>query len=167
MLAQARQEVSDVLGEVRRLVYGLRPPALDDVGLAGAIRQQVERLHSPELRVALQVRGSLDELPAAVEVAALRIVSEALANAARHAGGSSCSVIVEAVPGLLVVEVTDDGRGIAPDVRAGVGLISLRERAEELGGRCRVTGAPGGGTRVRAELPTAGREGDEEDRHAG
>lgn len=154
MLGQARTEITGLLGEVRRLVYGLRPPALDDVGLVGAIGQQVERLGAPGLEVRAEVPDRLPDLPAAVEVAALRIVSESLANVVRHAHARRCTVALEVVASrALVVSVTDDGVGIGPDVTAGVGLVSLRERAAELGGRCSVTAAPGGGTVVRAELP--------------
>lgn len=154
MLGQARTEITGLLGEVRRLVYGLRPPALDDVGLVGAIGQQVERLGAPGLEVRAEVPDRLPDLPAAVEVAALRIVSESLANVVRHAHARRCTVALEVVASrALVVSVTDDGVGIGPDVAAGVGLVSLRERAAELGGRCSVTAAPGGGTVVRAELP--------------
>jgi signal transduction histidine kinase len=97
-----------------------------------------------------------DELPAAVEVAAYRIASEALANVARHARATRCSVELARRTGSFVVTVTDDGVGISPDAPAGVGLVSLRERAAELGGRCTVSCPDGGGTVVRAELPVGG-----------
>ena len=156
-LGQARSELTGMLAEVRRLVYGLRPPALDDVGLVGAIRQHVDGLQAPGLDVRVEAPTSVDDLPAAVEVAALRIVSEALANVVRHASAAHSTVTLSRTPGEpLVVSVVDDGVGIATDVAAGVGLVSLRERATELGGRCTVTPAPGGGTVVRAELPVSG-----------
>jgi signal transduction histidine kinase len=97
-----------------------------------------------------------DELPAAVEVAAYRIASEALANVARHAGASSCRVALVREDGALVVSVTDDGTGIAAGAAAGVGLVSLRERAAALGGSCEVVCPPDGGTVVRAVLPVEG-----------
>jgi signal transduction histidine kinase len=152
MLGQAREEITGMLAEVRRLVHGLRPPALDDVGLAGAIRQQVERLDAPAPRFVVESSPGLSRLPAAVEVAAYRIVSEAVTNVVRHAFATTCTVRLDVADGVLVVEVDDDGTGIPPAVEAGVGLVSLRERAAELGGRCWVTAA-GGGTTVRAELP--------------
>ncbi len=156
-LAIAREEISGTLAELRRLVHGLRPPALDDVGLAGALRQLAERLRTPTLDVLVEERGEVDDLPAAVEVAAYRIASEALANVVRHAGARRCTVALRRDPaaGAMLVEVVDDGVGIAVDVAAGVGLVSLRERAAELGGRCTVTSGPAGGTRVRAVLPVA------------
>lgn len=153
MLGLAREEVTGMLAEVRRLVHGLRPPALDDVGLVRAVRQQAEQLSSPSLTVEVEAPASLSGLPAAVEVAVFRIVSESLANVLRHAGAGRCTVRLTPEPGRLVVEVVDDGRGIEAGTPAGVGLVSLRERAEELGGRCEVTRVSGGGTRVRAVLP--------------
>jgi signal transduction histidine kinase len=91
-------------------------------------------------------------LPAAVEVAAYRIVQEALANVVRHAHARTCKVQL-AVDGALDITVADDGRGIARNHRAGIGLTSMRERAAELGGSCVVESVPNGGTSVRARLP--------------
>jgi signal transduction histidine kinase len=147
----ARTEVSDALDDVRRLVHDLRPPALDDLGLEAAVRQQAERLR-PELAVTVHAEA-LAGLPAAVEVAAYRTVAEALTNVVKHAGAASATVSMLRTSGALSVEVRDDGRGIADDVTAGVGLLSMRERAEELGGQCHVSCPPGGGTTVHAWLP--------------
>ncbi|GAA1479349.1 hypothetical protein GCM10009623_37950 [Nocardioides aestuarii] len=149
----ARTEVSDALDDVRRLVHDLRPPALDDLGLEAAVRQQAERLR-PELAVTVHAEA-LAGLPAAVEVAAYRTVAEALTNVVKHAGAATATVSMLRTSGALSVEVTDDGRGIADDVAAGVGLLSMRERAEELGGQCQVSCPPGGGTTVHAWLPFA------------
>jgi signal transduction histidine kinase len=151
LVALARTEVSDALDDVRRLVHDLRPPALDDLGLEAAVRQQADRVRS-EVDVDVTAEGATG-LPAAVEVAAYRIVSEALANVVKHAGASHVDVRLEGDAGGLTVTVADDGRGIGPDVTAGVGLLSLRERAEELGGRCEVVCPESGGTTVRAVLP--------------
>ena len=155
MLGLARQEVTGLLGEVRRLVHGLRPPALDDVGLVRALGRLGEEIAPASLEVdVVAPETELAGLPAAVEVAAYRIAAEALTNVVRHAGASRCSVRLGMVAGALVVEVSDDGCGIDADVRSGVGLLSVRERAEELGGRAEVTAGDGGrGTRVRAVLP--------------
>ncbi len=145
------------LADVRRLVHDLRPPALDDLGLVGAVRQQAERVLAPRVAPEVVAGPGTADLPAAVEVAAYRIASEALANVAKHASARSCRVELErAAGGALVVTVADDGRGIAPGAPAGVGLVSLRERAAELGGRCTVECPATGGTVVRAELPVDG-----------
>jgi signal transduction histidine kinase len=152
LLKQARDDVRAALDDVRRLVHDLRPPALDDVGLLGAVGQLADRLRGPELSV--QVSGAgLDGLPAAVEVAAYRIAAEALTNVARHAAARCCRVRIHLDDEDLVVEVVDDGVGIAPGTPAGVGLVSLRERAAELGGECQIRPADSGGTIVRARLP--------------
>ena len=154
LVVQSRAEITEALADVRRLVHGLRPPALDDLGLLAAVQQQAERARSGGLDVVVDADpAALGDLPAAVEVAAYRIVSEALANVARHAGADSATVRLATGPADLAVEVADDGCGIAEDVVAGVGLRSLRERVDELGGRYEVVCPPGGGTTVRAWLP--------------
>jgi signal transduction histidine kinase len=153
VLEQSAAEVAGIVADVRRLVHDLRPPALDEVGLLRAVEQQAERLGSGGLEVVVTGNGSLTGLPAAVEVAAYRIVSEALVNVVRHANAGRCEITLCSSDGTLEVEVRDDGDGIDADVAAGVGMLSLRERAAELGGTCTVTCPPAGGTLVRARLP--------------
>lgn len=153
LVRQSRQDVTDALADVRRLVHGLRPPALDDFGLVAALEHQVEAA-SAALEVDLAA-GELGALPAAVEVAAFRIVSEALTNVVRHSGATVCRVSLTVDTGDLRIEVVDDGRGIDAEAVAGVGLRSMRERAEELGGRCEVRCPPDGGTVVQAWIPIA------------
>ncbi|MGY1815156.1 histidine kinase [Blastococcus sp. SYSU D00820] len=157
VLRQARTEVATALADVRRLVHDLRPPALDDVGLAGAVQQQAQRVLPPEVTVTVAAADAVAGLPAAVEVAAYRIASEALTNVARHARATRVRVSLDCDgDGALVVTVADDGVGIDPAAPAGVGLISLRERAAELGGSSSVTCPPEGGTVVQAVLPAEG-----------
>ncbi|MEA2234334.1 MAG: hypothetical protein QOD83_4150 [Solirubrobacteraceae bacterium] len=156
LLAGLRTTAQDAIAEVRRLVYELRPAALDEHGLAGAIREWIERI-SPGggaggLSLSLQAPPRLPALPAAVEVAALRIVQEAVTNVVRHSRARNCSVDI-AADGALTIAIEDDGCGLSADRPAGVGLGSMRERAAELGGTCTITGAPGGGTHVHAILP--------------
>jgi signal transduction histidine kinase len=152
LILQSRADITEALADVRRLVHGLRPPALDDLGLLAAVRQQVEWASSSSLDIAVEA-DELAGLPAAVEVAAYRIISEGLTNVTRHAEATTCTVRLAVEGRDLAVEVTDDGRGIGPDVVAGVGLRSLRERVEELGGHYEVVCPTEGGTRVRAWLP--------------
>jgi signal transduction histidine kinase len=151
-----RTAAQDAVGDIRRLVYELRPPALDELGLIGAIRECTERFScgggEGGLRVSLHAPTQLPSLPAAVEVAALRIVQEAIANVARHSHARSCGVRLIADGG-LTVDVEDDGRGLPDERRPGVGLTSMRERAAEVGGTCTITSEPGGGTHVHATLP--------------
>jgi signal transduction histidine kinase len=151
-IGETSTHLQDVVADVRRLVHDLRPPALDDRGLVGALSQQAEQLSSGGPTTTIEAE-ELDSLPAAVEVAAFRIAGEALANVARHAGAATCVVRLRVEEGALVVEIADDGRGIPEDAEAGVGLVSLRERAAELGGRSEVTCTEEGGTIVRAWLP--------------
>ncbi|MEJ2869192.1 histidine kinase [Actinomycetospora sp. OC33-EN08] len=154
MLGRATTDVSALLADVRRLVHDLRPPALDELGLLGALRARARSLSGDDLTIT--VRGDdPGELSAAVEVAAFHIVSEALTNVVRHAGAHAAEVVVGREPDRLVVTVADDGRGIDPAVTAGVGSRSLRERSAELGGSTTVTCPDAGGTVVRAELPCA------------
>ncbi|HWJ81497.1 MAG TPA: GAF domain-containing sensor histidine kinase [Nocardioides sp.] len=151
-LAAISEHVQGVVADVRRLVHDLRPPALDDRGLVGALRQQADRLEVP-LEVVVEPDGLDGRLPAAVEVAAFRIVGEALTNVARHAGATGARLRLELADHELTVEVADDGVGIDADRQAGVGLVGLRERAAELGGSAEVTCPVAGGTVVRARLP--------------
>jgi signal transduction histidine kinase len=152
-LEVARTQVQDVIADVRRLVHDLRPPALDDLGLLGALRQQATALTTPGFAVHLNATDDLGDLPAAVEVAAYRVVGEAVTNAVRHARATRCDVALRTSDGQLHVEVRDDGVGVPETAVAGVGLVSLRERVAELGGGAEVACPPSGGTTVRAWLP--------------
>lgn len=155
LIATSRVDLQAAVTEVRRLVHGLRPPALDDLGLRAALEQQLHTVRAAGLEVSLEA-GDLTRLPAGVEVAAYRIVAEALTNVVRHAGARTAWVRLADDEDALVVEVGDDGRGISSDRTAGVGLLSLRERAAELGGHAVVSCPEAGGTVVRAVLPRAG-----------
>ena len=154
-----RKTIRATVGDVRRLVYDLRPPALDELGLVSAIKERAARLEAEDgdLRVTVEAPNAMPDLPAAVEVACYRIVQEALTNVSRHAGAGACRVRI-ACPGerVLAVEVEDDGVGLPQRPEGGIGLHSMRERAEELGGTCELGTATPSGTRVFARLPLAG-----------
>src|SRR5215207_968249 len=154
LVVELREELRSAITDIRRLVYDLRPPALDDLGLAEALRRLAERYGSEDeqLSVLVEVPEDLPNLPAAVEVAVYRIVQEALTNVARHAQAKSC-VVRLAINEEVGLEIFDDGVGIPAERSAGVGLSSMRERASELGGSCIVERAPKGGTRVLVRLP--------------
>lgn len=141
-----------IVTEVRELVHGLRPPALDDFGLAGAVRALAAKYESGKLRISVIAPEPMPPLPAAVEVAAYRITQEALTNVVKHAQASSCAVRI-VIAKELSLEILDNGRGLLPNRQAGVGLSSMRERAEEIGGLWQVETAENGGTRVLAKLP--------------
>lgn len=150
LLTELRGETAQAIDDIRRLVYDLRPPALDDLGLAGAIRQRAAQLDRAGLEVHVDA-PELPPLPAAVEAAAYRIAVEALANAVRHADAGRVVVSVRAGE-KLHIEVRDNGTARAPGWTHGVGLRSMRERAAELGGTCHAGPGPDGG-RVVATLP--------------
>jgi signal transduction histidine kinase len=152
-LRDLSEEIRRTVVDVRRLVEGLRPPALDELGLAGACAQAIERLTAGSCLVAkVDACDDLAALPAAVEVAAYRIVVEAVTNTVRHARARHCRVSMALTPAGLVVEVTDDGTGLLAAAHHGHGLAIMRERAEELGGTVTVQdGSPG--VRVQARLP--------------
>jgi signal transduction histidine kinase len=152
LLAGLIDQLSTATADIRRLVYNLRPPSLDDLGLLGAIRAQARKCEHPALRIQLDLPDIVPSLPAAVEVAVLRIVQEALTNVVRHAAAGSCALRLT-VTDRLELEITDDGAGFPAQAGAGVGVLSMRERAEELGGYCRVELGPAGGVQVRALLP--------------
>ncbi|HKD96722.1 MAG TPA: ATP-binding protein, partial [Micromonosporaceae bacterium] len=140
--------------DVRRLVEGLRPPALDELGLGPAVHQAVARLASGAApTIDVDVPADLPPIPAAVEVAVYRIICEAVTNAIRHAAATRCAVTVRAEGGALVASIVDDGRGVpAPAATSGGhGLDTMRERAEELGGNVRL--GHDGGTSVLAWIP--------------
>lgn len=149
-LLMLRSGIQETVGEVRRIVEGLRPPALDDLGLVEAVHQLAERLPGPSVEV---VADLLSPLPAAVEVAAYRIVQEGLSNASRHAQAQRVRVDLAVRGGDLVVTIADDGTGAVVPRPHGVGLGSMRERAEEVGGRFDLRADPGLGTTVTATLP--------------
>jgi len=156
--ATARR-LTAAVGDVRRIVYDLRPPALDDLGLEQALRQRAAEFgHGdpargrPPLSVRFEIEGDLAPLPAALEVAAYRIVSEAMLNTWRHTAARHCTVTLHLDDGFRV-EVSDDGDGLPATVSPGVGMTSMIERARELGGRCSIGGGPQGGTQIRAVIP--------------
>ena len=152
MLAQLRADTTIAIEEIRRMVYAMRPPALDELGLVPALRQQAVGLRNRDGRpIAVSIAAEeLRDLPAAVEVAAYRIVTEALANVARHSTSPTADVRIAATLEELSLEVTDSGT--SDGWRPGVGMASMRERATELGGTLVAGPGPSGG-KVAAQLP--------------
>jgi len=152
LLAQLENDIESTLDEVRRLARGLRPPALDQLGLVQALRE-VARRYQPRVRISLEVAGDLDHLPAGIEVAVYRIVDEALTNVVRHAAAECCQVRLVRHTACVELDILDDGDGLPARIQTGVGLTSMRERAEELGGSLSIAPNIPTGTKVRAELP--------------
>jgi signal transduction histidine kinase len=161
LLLELNSDIETTVGDIRRLVYNLRPPALDELGLVGAIRERAahytlsrEADQANDLHIEVEAPEQLPPLPAAIEVAAYRIVQEALTNVVRHAHAHSCHIRLS-LDEMLTVQICDDGVGIAAEQRAGVGMQSMHERATELGGICSIEPRASGGTRVLARLPLA------------
>jgi signal transduction histidine kinase len=152
LLQELAGHTQAAIADIRRVVYALRPPALDDLGLVPALREQAANYSQAGLQITIDAPDRLPPLPAAVEVAAYRIMQEALTNVVRHARARTCTVHL-ALNDSLDVEIRDDGVGLPVDTRAGVGLTSMRERTAELGGTCLIEPAPGRGTRIHARLP--------------
>ena len=161
LLEDMRSEVAHALEGIRRFARGLRPPALDELGLVPAIESHVRSLlEISDLHVTVDADDLKGVLPPEAELAMYRIVQEALSNVLRHARATRASVRIVREPERVVVTVEDDGQGfdpaeVAAREQAGLGLFGMNERAAYLGGRAEVRSTPGAGTRVRAEVPLA------------
>jgi signal transduction histidine kinase len=151
LLAAAQDELAASLAELRDLAHGIHPAVLTDRGLGAALESLAARSSLPvDVAVAVEER-----MPAAVEVAAYYVVSEALTNAAKHAHASRVTVRAFLAGARLIVVVSDDGAGGA-SLAAGSGLQGLADRVEALGGTLRVSSTAGTGTSLRAAIPVAG-----------
>jgi signal transduction histidine kinase len=153
LLDELKSQSQDAISSIRGLVHNLRPPALDELGLIGSLNSYAASRPSgskPELHI--QGPDPLPQLPAAIEVAAYRISLEALNNAHRHSGADHCWVTFKLDDGLLL-EIRDDGKGLAESYQPGIGFSSMRERTEELGAELEIDSRPGTGTTIRAFFP--------------
>jgi two-component system, NarL family, sensor histidine kinase UhpB len=159
LLDELRQEIGAALEGIRRFARGLRPPALDELGLVPAIESHANNLiETVGLNVRIEAEALDHVLTPQAELALYRIVQEALSNVIRHSGARSATVGIRCEADAVVVDVEDDGRGFSPDAvmstnGSGLGLFGMQERAEYLGGRVSIESRPGSGTRVRAEIP--------------
>lgn len=154
LLKELKGQVKETVSEIRRLVYALRPPVLDEFGLVSAIREYVAQYSGPNgMSITFNVTEPLPSLPAAVEVAAYRITLESFTNIIKHAEASTCQIKIKIENRALLLEISDNGKGLSAESRAGVGRTSMHERAAELGGECVIENIPTGGTRVSARLP--------------
>jgi signal transduction histidine kinase len=158
LLSELVARTQDTVADIRRVVYDLRPPSLDELGLLSALRESAAQYQADGnagVQIHVDAPKQLEPLPAAVEVAIFRIAQEAMTNVVRHAKAQTCwlRLSIDAPARVLCLDVQDDGEGIAPERHLGVGLRSMRERAAELGGTLTVEPAAVGGTLVRARLP--------------
>ncbi|WP_170317190.1 sensor histidine kinase [Acrocarpospora corrugata] len=155
ILRDLRGGAGEAIAEIRRIVYGLRPRALDELGLVGAVRQQIAPMRTADgrpLAVTIHTPEDLPDLPAAVEVAAYRMTVEAVTNAARHSGAAEATITFALTPGpALRIEVHDQGHNTA-NWTPGVGLRSMRDRVEQIGGTLTVDATANGAT-ITANIP--------------
>ena len=156
LLDEIRGDVRGVVAQIRGVSRELRPPTIDSLGLVGGLRQQIEALTAGGPTIVALAANDIDELPPGVEVAAYRIVIEAVSNVVRHADATTASVRLEIDDDVLRVEVVDDGIGI-DESAIGVGTRAMYERAAEVGGELTVERGRHGGTQVTALLPVRGR----------
>ncbi|MBD0379006.1 sensor histidine kinase [Paenibacillus sedimenti] len=169
LLEALRKTIRTTVDDIRTMVHDMRPPALDEFGLLGSVYARLDEVlktseqmsastKSAPLQVSLHAPDELPALPAAVEVAAYRIITESLVNVVRHAQATYCEVHIQVHSSTeLLIEVIDNGIGlpnqIKPSGNGGIGITSIRDRAAELGGQCIIERLESGGTRVKARLP--------------
>jgi signal transduction histidine kinase len=151
LLGELKSQTQSAIEDIRRLVYNLRPPALDELGLFSAIQEYATNHLRAGLSVRIERNGEFPKLPAAVEVAAYRIVCEALTNVSKHSQASECDVRL-VFNGALQLDVQDNGIGLPQGTHSGVGMFSMRERAAELGGSFAIDSSTSG-VHVTAQLP--------------
>ncbi len=152
LVRDLKGQAQGAVQEIRRIIYDLRPPTLDDLGLVETLRERFAQLGQSRLKVVLDATEDIPSLSAAVETAVYRIAVEAVTNVIRHADARECYVHLR-VDGDLQLEIRDDGSWLQPKYRAGVGLRAMQERAEELGGTFRIERGLSKGTRLIIVLP--------------
>ena len=151
IIEELSRDLKQATHGIRDLVYHLRPPMLDELGLIGAI-QNLELLDD-DLQLELDMPDPLPPLSAATEVALYRIVTEAVHNVAKHASATTCSIRITIDPEVLSLTITDDGQGMPAGYSNGIGLQSMHERAAELGGSFSIQPADPSGTCIEVHLP--------------
>jgi signal transduction histidine kinase len=144
-------DLRNATAEIRQLVYDLRPPMLDELGLIKSLSNM--RLTSSSLQLEVLAPDAMPELSAAMEVAIYRIATEAVHNVVRHADATICTIGITINTETLTLTITDNGQGIPAEHLNGIGTQSMRERAVELGGTLAVQSVDPNGTRIEVHLP--------------
>ena len=153
-LLRLRSGVASTVLDVRRIVEGLRPPALDELGLDGALAQLAQRVaQDSDLTVEVSLPDDLPEMPAAVEVATYRVTQEALSNVVRHSRANRSEVVLSVDPDGIRLQVSDNGTGDVRPRPGGIGLTTMHERAAEIGGELTIEAGNSRGTTVALWLP--------------
>ncbi|MEM7738141.1 MAG: histidine kinase [Deinococcota bacterium] len=153
VLKTIEEKMTATLAEVRSLVHDLYPTAIDQLGLQEALRTELSSFEHDDLSIGFNVTGNLENLPAATEVASYRIIMEAVHNIVKHAKASQAEIRMKSQSMNLHIHICDDGVGLAAPTADGLGLQSIRERAEELGGSVEFVDGQRGGTCVLVSLP--------------
>jgi PAS domain S-box-containing protein len=166
-LTHAKEAMEQTLTDLRRVAVDLHPPTLDRLGLAQALRQHIDHLarSSEDIAYSLKIEGRLRRLQSRVEIGAYRVAQEALSNVRRHSGATKVIVKLQFLPGRVILEVSDNGKGfdlaeaMSQSTKDGrMGLAGMRERAEILGGNFKVESSPGAGARVKLSIPITQRD---------
>jgi signal transduction histidine kinase len=158
LLGELTNQAQVTMQEVRRLIHALRPPVLDDLGLVPALNMLTATFSQSGTAVTLQADDCLPDIPEAYEVAIYRITQEALNNVTKHAQARRCTICLTCQDGICLT-IADDGLGIQADRASGIGLQSMRELAEQLGGSLSITTNEGQGTLITARLPLRRQDG--------
>lgn len=160
VVKSVQSQMRETIEDIRQLVYRLRPPILDELGLGFALQELAVQFQDRNLQINLEGVDQHFELPAATELAIYRIVQEALANVVRHAKASRCSIQLSKEEHSVQLLIQDNGSGLAEagngSPSTGLGIRSMKERAEELGGKCLLNTSSGRGTRIEVQIPVTG-----------
>jgi len=143
------------IADGRRVIRGIRPAALDDLGLQAALEELADDLRESAVVVEADFAGAIDEIPQPIQTAVYRVVQESLSNVRKHSGSRSARIALRRTDERIELEVSDGGCGFDAAVTAsrGFGLLGIRERVRLVGGECRIESGSGAGTRVRVAIP--------------
>ena len=162
-IEDSQKLLGETVDHIRDVMAELRPPVLDDYGLFAALRWYGERYSKQtQINIIIQGKELTPRLSLPVEIALFRIVQEALTNVVKHSGAKRVTLFLESIEGGARLTVSDDGKGFDPlaqhmaDAGGEWGLITMRERAEEIGGELRIESSPGKGTKIILEVPRKG-----------
>ena len=153
LIKSLQGQADEAIQDIRRLVYGLRPPALDELGFVEALTQSISRYETDLLHFKFELSKMPGELPAAIETALFRIAQEAVNNVVRHAEATLCTIRLSATGHDILMEIEDDGKGLLDDNQPGIGWQTMHERAAELNGETMIAALPNGGTLIKTKLP--------------
>jgi signal transduction histidine kinase len=152
LLITTHKQLKDAINDIRQLVYDLRPPILDELGLTFAINEFIRQYSHSEVNFQVFVPPSVSTLPAAIEIATYRIIQESISNVIRHSNATEC-IIKITMTNFIKIEITDNGKGISFNSKKGIGIASMRERTEELNGTFHVISTPELGVSIQAMFP--------------